>query len=396
MKSKLRVLPWVILLLPLDFIVAIAILITEVFAIIFRQPRAKPQEIAKPTRSVGWGSVGQENQSVDQHYLCVSRSAEEGNSRTATIVIVNWDGKHLLAECLPSVIEAVSHAGGKHEILVVDNGSTDGSIQFVEEHFPAVRILALRRNYGFGGGNNRAVQEVQTGIVVFLNNDMVVDRGFLNLLLEGFEDESVFAVTSQISFADTSRQLEETGKTRARFERGFFYFSHDQIQPTEQNLKGIPVFWAGGGSCAVDVKKFLAIGGFDQLYAPFYVEDADLSYQAWKRGWKCLLAPGSHVIHKHRATSKTKFGDRFVDNTIRRNTYLFIWKNVTDASMVFDHLLNLPRSHTRAMIQNGAQFECRAFVRAVLHLPEAMAKRVLNIPRYVMSDREVLVRSQKP
>jgi GT2 family glycosyltransferase len=395
MRSKLGVLPWVILLLPLDFIVAIAILVTEIFAL------STPPQLRRGGAKRR-GGVGQQIDLLDQHHpsqrcaLAFPSSAEEGSSPTATIVIVNWDGKHLLTECLPSVIEAVNHAGRKHEILVVDNGSTDGSVQFIQQHFPAVRILPLSRNYGFAGGNNRAVQEVQTGIVVFLNNDMVVDREFLNLLLKGFEDESVFAVTSQISLADASRRREETGKTRGRFERGFFYFSHDQILPSEQTLENMPVFWGGGGSCAIDVKKFLAIGGFDQLYAPFYVEDADLSYQAWKRGWKCLLAPGSRVIHKHRATSKTRFGDRFVDNTIRRNTYLFIWKNVTDASMVFDHLLNLPRIHARAMIQNGPQFECRAFIRAVLHLPTAVAKRVSNIPRYVISDREVLARSQRP
>src|SRR5205814_5745034 len=71
------------------------------------------------------------------------RGGQSGDTNTATIIIVTWDGKHLLAECLPSVIEAVNHAGGKHEILVVDNGSTDGSIQFLQEHFPHVRVLPL-------------------------------------------------------------------------------------------------------------------------------------------------------------------------------------------------------------------------------------------------------------
>jgi GT2 family glycosyltransferase len=396
MRSKLGVLPWVILLLPIDFVVAIAILITEIFAFSsppqMRRGKPKPRSASPIGRSLNksrsWGGVDQET-SPGQHH------PSAGSLPTATIVIVNWDGKHLLLECLPSVIEAVSYTGGKHEILVVDNGSTDGSVQFMQDHFPMVRILPLDRNYGFAGGNNRAVEEVSTKIVVFLNNDMVVDRAFLTPLLKGFGDESVFAVTSQIFFADQTRRREETGKTRARFERGAFYFWHDEIQLSEEKLDTIPVFWAGGGSCAVDRKRFLAVGGFDPLYAPFYVEDADISYQAWKRGWKCLLAPASRVVHKHRGTSKVKFGDRFVDNTIRKNTYLFIWKNVTDASMILEHLLNLPRAHTRAMTQNGPKFEFQAYIRAILQLPAALTKRVLNMSQYVLSDQDVLARSQK-
>src|SRR5581483_1703873 len=118
-------------------------------------------------------------------------------------------------------------------------------------------ILALDNNYGFGGGNNRAVENVRTPIIVFLNNDMIVDREFLTPLLNSFRDQSVFAVTSQIQFADPGRRREETGKTRARFETGCFYFWHDDVGPDDEARETIPVFWAGGGSCAVDRKKFL-------------------------------------------------------------------------------------------------------------------------------------------
>ncbi len=368
MRSKLGVLPYVVLLLPFDIAIAVGILAVHfcVFVPLWfkRHNEQKDTKTQKP-------------------------------NPTATIVIVNWDGKDFLAECLPSVIEAVQYAGGKHEILVVDNGSTDGSVEFVRATFPQVCILPLDRNYGFSDGNNRGVQAVQTDIVVFLNNDMVVDRAFLRALLSGFTDTSVFAVTSQIFFADATRRREETGKTRARFDRGFFDFWHDEIGPEDENLQAIPVFWAGGGSCAVDRKKFLAIGGFDRLYHPFYVEDADVSYQAWKRGWKCVLAPASRVVHKHRGTSKAKFGNRFVDNTIRKNQFLFIWKNVTDAPMIFEHLVNLPRIHARAMIQNDPRSEIETYLRAVRQAPQALARRVASISHYVISDRDVLAHSQK-
>ncbi len=319
----------------------------------------------------------------------------QGASPPATVIIVNWDGRPLLAESLPALVEAVKHAGGNHEILVVDNGSADGSIDFIQQRFPSIRVLALDQNYGFTGGNNRGVAEAQTDIVVFLNNDMVVDRGFLPPLLAGFSDPTVFAVTSQIFFQDATRRREETGKTRARFERGFFDLWHDEIRREEETRESIPVFWAGGGSCAVDRRKYLEIGGLDPLYHPFYVEDTDLSYQAWKRGWKCLLAPSSRVIHKHRGTSGPKFGNRFVENTIRKNQFLLVWKNVTDISMILDHIVNLPRIHARAILREGASFELRAYFRALRQLPEAIQKKRISAPHYVISDREVLARTSK-
>jgi len=366
MTPRLRVIPYLLLLLPFDLAVALAMLFGQlgVFVSLWFNKHEDPKT--------------------------------PGPGPAATIIIVNWDGKHLLAECLPSVIESINCTGIDHQVLVVDNGSTDGSVQYIYDNFPDVRVLALDHNHGFAIGNNRGAAEAVTDIIVFLNNDMVVDPGFLRPLLKGFCDPSVFAVTSQIFFADTTQRRQETGKTRARFERGFFYFWHDGITPGEENQEAIPVFWAGGGSCAVGRRKFLAIGGFDPLYHPFYVEDTDVSYQAWKRGWKCLLAPGSHVVHKHRATSKTKFGNRFVDNTIRRNQYLFIWKNVTDLSMMLDHLVNLPRIHARSMIQNDPAFEIRAFFRAVRLLPRALAARISNASYYAVTDREVLAQSQKP
>jgi GT2 family glycosyltransferase len=308
---------------------------------------------------------------------------------------VNWDGKHLLAESLPSVVQAVRQDGGNHKILVVDNGSTDGSAEFIRQQFPSVDVLELDRNYGFSGGNNRAIERVASDIVVLLNNDMIVDAGFLRPLLDGFSDPTVFAVTSQIFFADPTRRREETGKTRARFEQGFFYLWHDDISNSDGTRKSIPVFWAGGGSCAIDREKYLAIGGFDSLYHPFYVEDTDVSYQAWKRGWKSLLAPDSRVIHKHRSTSKAKFGEDFVENTIRKNQYLFIWKNVTDFGMILDHLFNLPRTHIRAMINHTPAFEVRAFLRALRQLPAALSRRVHNARHYVLTDRDVLARSRQ-
>jgi GT2 family glycosyltransferase len=222
---------------------------------------------------------------------------------------------------------------------------------------------------------------------------MAVEPGFLSPLLKPFSDPDVFAVASQIAMADKSKPRFETGKTRARFDSGLFYLWHDPIAPREETLDSLPVFWAGGGACAIDRRKFEILGGFDALYQPFYVEDTDLSYQAWKRGWRALLAPASHVTHKHRGTTSPRFGELFVNNTTRRNHYLFVWKNVTDLGMLLEHLTGLPRIHGRAISQYGAAFEYRAYLRAFMRLPMAVRRR-LAARHQVLDDREILSFSQ--
>src|SRR5215813_3702057 len=145
MISKLRALPYLLFLLPFDVIVALCLCVSVPL----------------------W---------LRKHRIV---KTEKPDLLKTTIIIVNWDGKHLLSDCLPAVIEATKQEGGNHDILVVDNGSTDGSQEFIRQAYPCVRVLPLDRNYGFIGGNNRGIASVQTDTVVLLNNDTIVDRGFL-------------------------------------------------------------------------------------------------------------------------------------------------------------------------------------------------------------------------
>src|SRR4051794_17420368 len=161
MMARARALPFLLLLFPLDLIVALVLLTSHIAAGIKRG--LKPGTPTAPDLPGGHVVAGL-------------------SARSCTIIILNWDGRHLLEESLPAVVEAVRFDGGKHQILVVDNGSTDGSLEFVRKQFPDVRVLALDRNYGFTRGNNRGVEDTDTDIVVLLNNDMIVDRSFLKPL----------------------------------------------------------------------------------------------------------------------------------------------------------------------------------------------------------------------
>jgi len=267
---------------------------------------------------------------------------EDGTLRLCTIIILNYNGRELLREGIPSVVTAVEQCGADHEILVVDNGSSDGSVSFLRSAFPQIRVLELEKNYYFGGGNNRGIKAAQHDIVVLLNNDMVVDRDFLTPLLGGFIDDSVFAVASQVFFQDANMRREETGKTNFFWDHGLTYLYHQNIDELDVERGYVPVAWAHGGAAAYDRTKFLALGLFDELFSPCYVEDLDVSYMAWKRGWKSLLCPSSIVYHKHRATSAKQYSPRELDRIVLRNRILFHWKNLSSFRFLLKHLAYLP------------------------------------------------------
>ena len=244
----------------------------------------------------------------------------------ATVVIPNWNGRDLLERYLPSVIAALSH-NPENEIIVVDNGSADGSAEFVRRAFPDVKVLALERNLGFGGGSNAGFRAARNDFVVLLNSDMQVSPDFLPPLLEGFRDERVFAVSCQIFFRDPAKLREETGLTQGWWQDGGLKVRHR----ADSGLADLfPCFYGGGGSCAFDRRKFLELGGFDILLAPFYLEDADLGYMAWKRGWKVLYQPRSIVYHEHRGTIGKRFSEAQIQAVLKKNYLLFCWKNIHD------------------------------------------------------------------
>ena len=255
---------------------------------------------------------------------------------SATVVIPNWNGRDLLAKFLPSVVEALRHHP-QNEIIVVDNASSDDSVQLLQEQFPQVRVLPQKENLGFGGGSNAGFQAAKNDIVVLLNNDMRVEPDFLAHLLQPFSDPLVFAVSCQIFFGDPAKRREETGLTETWWDRGRLRVSH-RIDP--QVNVAYPCAYPGGGSSAFDRRKFLDLGGFDELFRPFYYEDTALGHLAWKRGWKVLYQPRSVVFHEHRGTIGRKFSADFVQGVVQKNVLLYIWKNIHDWRMLWQHFVD--------------------------------------------------------
>ncbi|HSU54532.1 MAG TPA: glycosyltransferase, partial [Candidatus Dormibacteraeota bacterium] len=186
--------------------------------------------------------------------LCFARFGERRlppavavRNHAASVVIPNWNGRDLLEKFLPSVVIALAAGHSDNEVIVVDNASTDSSVEFLRERFPGVRVLELRKNYGFGDGSNRGFRAAKNDVVVLLNNDMQVEPDFLPPLLEPFADREVFSVSCQIFLSNPARRREETGLTETWWERGSLRASH---RADGKVTLPYPCAYPGGGSSA--------------------------------------------------------------------------------------------------------------------------------------------------
>lgn len=310
------------------------------------------------------------------------------NMQKVSVIISNWNGKKLLKEFLPSVIETIKYSGGNHELIVIDDASSDGSQEFIKKNYPQVKLIELKENKGFGEANNIAVSQSKNNIVVLLNNDMMIEKDYFSFVLPHFNDEDIFAVTLKVNMEDNFRKKIKTlTSSWARFRFGFWQ-DVDNCNLKDGEGRHISLTALGGGA-AFDKKKFLSLGGFDNLYYPFYYEDTDLSYRAWKRGWKIIYEPRTIVHHRCSQTITTHFGRRPASLVRKRNYYLFIWKNITDRSLILQHLLFLPFFLLNKLV-SGRVMWIKAFFLALKQLKGALVRRRKAKKESILSDREVL------
>jgi GT2 family glycosyltransferase/glycosyltransferase involved in cell wall biosynthesis len=314
------------------------------------------------------------------------------STQAASVVIPNWNGKDLLEKYIPSIVTALSGNSG-NEIIVVDNGSSDGSAAFLRENFPHVRTLALPKNLGFGGGSNAGFAAAANDIVVLLNSDMRVAPDFLPPLLAGFTDDTVFAVSCQIFLTDPAKRREETGLTQAWWEDGGLKVSHKEDDTVTELF---PCAYGGGGSCAFDRRKFLELGGFDELLSPFYLEDTDLGFMAWKRGWKVLYQPASKVWHEHRGTIGKTFSDEHIQGVLKKNFLLFSWKNIHEWRMLGSHFFFSYASALLSLIfgNESGRPNLLGWWKAFQQLPQALISRWQARRLARIQDSEAFRRSQ--
>ena len=284
-----------------------------------------------------------------------------------SVVIPNYNGRHLLEKNLPAVIKACQKWREKGwEVIVVDDASTDNSVDFLEKNYLQVKIVRHAKNQRFAAACNSGVKAAKGEVVVLLNNDVAPEVNFLAPLIKHFKDPQVFAVGCREKDIKNGKTI-YSGRSEAKFERGFLVHR----RATDQNKTD--TFWATAGSMAVDRKKWLEIGGMDTLFRPAYWEDIDLSWRARKKGWKIIFEPNSIVNHHHETTNIFTFGKRQMKVFAYKNQFLFVWKN-GDWRMLVSHIFWLPYHLSKAAFQGDWLFY-RGFILALSQLPEVISHR---------------------
>lgn len=215
------------------------------------------------------------------------------------MVILNYNGRHHLDGCLTALL--ANEVEGGYEVLVVDNNSTDGSVPYLRERWPQVRVIEAGGNRGFAGGNNLGMEHAQGDHIVLLNNDTRVRGGWLQALIDAADhDPSAGAVTSKLVYLRRPSVIQNAGSVLlsdgSGADRGDGEEDRGQYDRREE------VFAACG--CAVLYRRQMLdeVGRFDPIFFLYY-EDTDLSWRMRLRGWKVLYEPSAVVEHLHSGTS---------------------------------------------------------------------------------------------
>ncbi len=301
------------------------------------------------------------------------------------IVILNYNGEKLLGECLPSILEASRKSKAACRVTVIDNVSQDRSLEVLARDFPEVEVYRAKENLVLCSFNEYLKQMAEP-VAVLLNNDIRVDAGFVDPLVVFFEnDPDLFMVTPRCLSFDGSRY--EGGRSKSRIKYGLFW-SASVFPGYEAGILDSGYTMAAGFG-AFDRKKFLELGGYDDLYLPGRLEDADLCFRAWQRGWKCVYEPRSVVYHQGATSFNQRFGSKKTLIIGHRNSFLFFWKNMTDLGYWLEHFLFVaPRILFAAL--TGKSELAAGFLEALPLLPQALKKRGdARRGKKVRSDRKI-------
>ncbi|MDP2585505.1 MAG: glycosyltransferase family 2 protein [Candidatus Levybacteria bacterium] len=295
-----------------------------------------------------------------------------------SIIIPNYNGQDLLKKNLPKVLDVVGDA----EVIIVDDASRDRSLEILNNFKPKIKILKNENNSGFSSTINKGVREAKGEIVVLLNTDVVPEKDFLTSLLGHFNDEKIFAVGCMDKSIEGDKIILR-GRGLGAWKRGFFVHSRGEVDKPN-------TLWVNGGSGAFRKSIWEKLGGFNELYNPFYWEDIDLSYRALKSGYKILFEPKSVVVHEHeKGAIKNTYSDFEVKTIAYRNQFIFVWENATDYSLQFLHCLFLPYHLIKAILRFDLAF-FMGFLKAFILLPQ-IVKSSLNYQKlFVKKDSELI------
>lgn len=268
------------------------------------------------------------------------------------VVILNWNGEKYLRKFLPILIEHTQNVRNT-EIVVADNGSSDGSLKLLKDDFPEVRTILFEKNYGFAEGYNRALKEIESKYFVILNSDVEVTPNWLLELYEYMENnKNVSACQPKILSYNQRNSFEYAGACGGFIDKYGYPFCRGRIFGEIEEDNGqyddiVDIFWASGACLFIRSEDFWEVGGFDEEFFA-HQEEIDLCWRLKSRDKRIVCIPKSVVYHIGGGTLKTENPYKTYLNF--RNNLLLLYKNLPHKLLVktFDirfYLDNLAAFH---------------------------------------------------
>lgn len=282
------------------------------------------------------------------------------------VVILNWNGAEFLKTFLPYLIENTNLS--KFNLFVADNGSTDDSIKVLNESFPEIEIILLDKNYGFAGGYNKALQQIESDYYLLLNSDVEVTPQWLDILYDYMElNPQIAACQPKIKSYHHRQLFEHAGAAGGFIDPYGFPFCRGRIFETVEQDRGqydfeTDIFWATGACLMIRADVFWKVGAFDDLFFA-HMEEIDLCWRLNSRGYRVSCMPQSVVYHVGGAT---------LNASNPRKTYLNFRNNLL---MLYK---NLPQSRLKIILFYRFFFDYIAALQMILKMKPADAKSIFK------------------
>jgi N-acetylglucosaminyl-diphospho-decaprenol L-rhamnosyltransferase len=285
------------------------------------------------------------------------------------ILVLNYNGRALLGECLPSIVEAARRSPAECAVSVVDNGSADGSLEWLAREWPALRVWR-EPNRGLASFNH-VLASMDEPVVLLLNNDVKLEPDAVAPLVRAVNDHADALFSAPLCW-DFETRTYEGMRTRVRSRFGFVQ-GMCRVPGHRAALDRPDLTAAAGPILAVNRQRFLELGGYDPIYFPGRLEDLDLGFRGWMAGLKGYYVPESVAYHRGFGSFGPAFGAVGCDRLALRNTLLFSWKNLRGARLI-EHLAWLPVRLAHALVFWRTDFLV-ALVEAVRRLEPVLRSR---------------------
>lgn len=254
--------------------------------------------------------------------------------KKVSVVILNWNGRKLLERYLPSVVQHTPSETA--EIVVADNGSTDDSVAYLEREFPSVRVILLKRNYGFAEGYNRALEGVDAEYAVLLNSDVEVTPGWLDVPLAELEAHADIAAVQPKLLSDRNRsEFEYAGASGGFIDKYGYPFCRGRVFDVVESDRGQydavrDIFWGSGACLVIRKSVYEEAGGLDTGFFA-HQEEIDLCWRLRSRGYRIVCTPASVVYHLGGGTLNAESPRKTHLNF--RNNLLMLYKNLPEKEL---------------------------------------------------------------